>query len=81
MRDHKACYGKLYPSVAMRRSDADCRSAAFKYVVRQPGTVALPPSLTVDLAGWDRCVECAEFPSCRQLSAAKILLGIAAGNN
>jgi ArsR family metal-binding transcriptional regulator len=48
--------------------------AVFGYLIQQWGTAAYAPEITVDVAACDRCFECREFNSCRQLSAARILL-------
>lgn len=76
-KEHKPCYGKLFPSAASRQSSKETPDAPFRYVFEQWGTVRRPPEITVDLNVWDRCVECPEFGSCRQLSTAKVLLEMA----
>jgi hypothetical protein len=77
MNDHTPCYGKLFPSASWRQSGKERTDAVFGYIFQQWGTVARRPEITVDLEAWDRCVECHEFGSCRQLSAAKVLLEMA----
>jgi hypothetical protein len=81
MRDHLPCYGNLFPSAALRQSGMDRPESVFGYVFQQCGTVARPPQITVDLAAWDRCVECQGFSTCMQLSAAKLLLEMAVRNS
>jgi hypothetical protein len=77
MKEHKPCYGMLFPSAGFRQSSKERPDAPFGYVFQQAGTVQRPPEITVDLDAWDRCVECLEFDSCRQLSTAKVLLEMA----
>jgi hypothetical protein len=77
MTNHRPCYGKLFPSKAWREPGKERPDAVFEYVFRQWGTVARRPEITVDIEAWDHCVECREFDSCRELSAAKMLLEMA----
>ena len=80
MKDHMPCYGRLFPSIPWQKSGKERADAVFGFVLQQPGTVALPPGITVDLEAWDRCVECREFASCRELSVSKTLLQMAVRN-
>lgn len=80
MQEHKPCYGKLFPSITCPRPGKEHPGAVFGYLIKQWGTVAHAPEVSVDVEAWDRCFECQEFSSCRQLSAAKILLEIAVRN-
>jgi hypothetical protein len=77
MKEHKTCYGMLFPSAGFRQSAKERADGPFGYEFEQPGTVRRPPRLTVDLDAWDRCVECPEFDSCQRLSTAKVLLDMA----
>ncbi len=77
MKAHRPCYGKLFPSTAFRGAGSAAADAPFGFVFEQPGTCPRPPEITVDLEAWDRCVECPEFGSCRELSSAKVLLEMA----
>jgi hypothetical protein len=77
MKDHKPCYGRLLPSTVFRQAPKERPDAPFGYLVQQAGTVSRPPEITVDIAAWDRCVECPDFGSCRELSTAKALLEMA----
>ena len=79
MKEHRTCYGSLFPSAAFRQSGKERLEAVFGYVFTQPGTVPQPAEVTVDMNAWDRCVECQEFNSCRELSTAKMLLESAVG--
>lgn len=74
MKEHRACYGRLFPSTVFRVSPREPVGAPFAYVFEQRGTVPRPPEIAVDLEAWDRCVECPEFGSCRQLSTSKLVL-------
>lgn len=74
MKEHLPCYGKLFPSTTCLRPGKERTGAVFGYLIEQWGTVRRAPEITVDLDAWDRCIECQEFGSCRQLSAAKVLL-------
>ena len=80
MKNHKACYGELFPSRSWRGSGKERADGIFGYVYQQPGTVALPPGISVDLEEWDRCTECREFSTCWQLSAAKALVEMSVRN-
>jgi hypothetical protein len=76
MKEHRACYGRLFPSAGFRESPQEPFGAPFGYVFEQRGVIPRPPEIVMDLEAWDRCVECPEFASCQQLSASKLLLEV-----
>lgn len=80
MQEHKACYGKLFPSAEWRQPGKPRAGAVFGFEFHQSGTVPRPPEIAVDLEAWDRCVECGEFDTCRHLSHAKLMLEMAVRN-
>jgi hypothetical protein len=80
MTEHRACYGRIFPSMHWHQSGKERPDGVFGYVFQQPGTVRRPPDVTIDLGAWDRCVECREFTSCLQLSTAKVTLEAAVRN-
>ena len=77
---HLPCYGRLFPLLAWRQGGKEREDSVFTYSYPIPGTVARPPEVLVDLGAWDHCLECREFETCRQLSAAKLLLEMAVRN-
>jgi len=77
MKQHMPCYGKLFRSTTVKRNGKERGDAVFGFAFAQPGTVALPPEVTVDVDAWDRCIECQEFAACQQLSTSKVLLEMA----
>jgi hypothetical protein len=77
MKEHMSCYGRLFPSALQRESGETRPGVVFAYRFHPPGTVALPPEVTVDIAAWDRCLGCQDFSGCVQLSTAKLTLEMA----
>jgi hypothetical protein len=80
MPDHLPCYGKLFPSHGSQQAGTEPAHAVFGYLFAEPGTLPRLREITVNLAAWDRCLECRDFSTCQQLSAAKVLLEIAVRN-
>ena len=80
MESHMSCYGKMFPSTAIRQPGKERPAAVFGFLPQQPGTVTLPPDITVDIDAWDRCVQCRDFSTCQQLSTAKVMLEMAVRN-
>ncbi len=68
---HKHCCGKMFPHGQRHHVDGK----AFK--LREVGPVGMwvrSRVLETDLAEWDDCRSCAEFPHCSQLCMARIAL-------
>ena len=79
-KEHPPCYGKLFPSHSWRQPGKERPDGVFGFEFQQPGSVTIPPDVTVDLRAWDRCVECDDFATCQQLSMGKLMLEMAVRN-
>lgn len=76
MKDHKQCYGKLFPSMQDTRSNITHQGKAFAFQIKQPGMVVTERLVETKLDQWDECTQCPEFDNCYRLSLAKLVLEI-----
>ena len=85
----RACYGNRFPDVT--RLEPNQHHAGAVFGCRPSGAGdgpgdsagagagAASVTFTVDEANWERCVDCAHYRSCYDLSMAKLLFAQAAG--
>jgi len=78
--EHKACYGKMFPSTLGPADDRPSRGKVFAYqVFTAGGMFRSGHRVDHDLAEWEDCLGCAEFESCYRLGLGQVLLEAAIG--
>ena len=77
----RGCYGRLFPDVTRLEPNQHHAGAVFGCRPNGAGNGAGAASVafTVDEANWERCVDCAHYRSCYDLSMAKLLFAQAVG--
>jgi hypothetical protein len=73
--DNKSCYGNLFPDTLHVSNDQPNKGTVFSYTLHTAGGLYRAGRETgVDLAQWDRCMQCPKFENCYKLSMAKLTL-------
>ena len=74
------CCGEMFPDLDQLEYNLPLRGKALQVLVRSKGIGTAGRSVTVDREQWDRCVACARYRDCYDLSLAKLTLAIAVDN-
>ncbi|OGV75462.1 MAG: hypothetical protein A3K19_29350 [Lentisphaerae bacterium RIFOXYB12_FULL_65_16] len=75
--DAPPCCGGIFPDIEQLEYDQPLRGKAVQVLVQSKGIGPAGRSITVDREQWDRCVACARYRDCYDLSLAKLVLSIA----
>ncbi len=66
------CYGKMFPDFMRLKRKEKLEGQAFVALVTGSGTGAEGRSLEVKREAWEKCVECADYRTCYDLSLAQL---------
>ena len=72
--DGRECYGTMFPNFARLKWKEKLIGQAFTALVVSSGTGAQGRNLEVNREAWAKCVECADYRTCYDLSVAKLLM-------
>lgn len=79
--EHKPCYGKMMPDLAITASNERYAGKAFVGERKSMGLAAGRVEVVVNEEEWDDCLSCAEFESCWKLSLSRQVLVLALNGN
>ena len=68
------CYGSMFPDFTRLEKNKRLNSPAFSALVVSHGLGAQSRTLEVKADGWDKCVACADYRTCCDLSLSKLLM-------
>jgi hypothetical protein len=74
MSAHGDCYGTMLPDFRRLEKHLALRSPAFTALVESQGIGMQRRKLEVDPGSWEKCVACADYRTCYDLSQAKLLM-------
>ncbi len=80
MSAHTGCYGTLFPDFTRLEKNKPLNSPAFSALVVSHGIGAQDRKLDVKSDGWDKCVACADYRTCYDLSLSKLLMSAILAN-
>ena len=72
MRAFPDCYGTMFPDFTRLKRHERLEGQAFTALVESSGTGAQGRTLEVKREGWEKCVACADYRTCYDLSLAKL---------
>lgn len=72
MNTHPDCYGTMFPDFTRLKCKEKLEGRAFMAMVVSSGTGSHGRGLEVKREGWEKCVACAEYRTCYDLSLAKL---------
>jgi len=75
MKNQPECYGALFPDFTRLAKNEPLVSPAFTALLVSQGIGVQGRSLEVKREGWERCIGCAEYRTCYDLSLARLLMG------
>ncbi len=70
----RECYGSMFPDFTRLRRGEAVEGQAFTALVTGSGTGPQGRDLEVKREAWGRCVECADYGTCYDLSVARLLM-------
>ena len=74
-RDHKKCYGTMFPSILPADADRIVSGKVFSFeIVRAGGMFASRRRVLADMQEWNDCLGCAEFRALLQALRGKLSL-------
>jgi hypothetical protein len=68
------CYGTMFPDFTRLERNKPLSSPAFTALVEGHGIGVQGRKLEVKGEGWEKCVACADYRTCYDLSLAKLLM-------
>jgi hypothetical protein len=68
------CYGTMFPDFTRLERNKPLSSSAFTALVEGHGMGVQGRKLEVKGEGWEKCVACADYRTCYDLSLAKLLM-------
>lgn len=68
------CYGGMFPDFTQLERNRELAGKAFTALVVSHGIGVQKRHLEVNRDEWDRCVACADYRTCYDLSFAKLLM-------
>lgn len=68
------CYGKMFPDFTRLKRKEALEGQAFAALVTGSGTGAQGRSLELKREAWEKCVSCADYRTCYDLSLAQLLM-------
>jgi len=68
------CYGAMFPDFTRLEKNKPLSSLAFTALVESHGIGDQGRKLEVKQEGWEKCVACADYRTCYDLSLAKLLM-------
>lgn len=71
---HAECYGQMMPDLSRLEYNAPLKGQAFVVEARSQGIGVQELRMTVNAAGWERCLACPDYRTCYDLSMAKLVL-------
>lgn len=74
MNTHPDCYGAMFPDFTRLKRKERLEGRAFTALVVSSGTGAQGRNLEVKREAWGKCVACADYRTCYDLSVAKLLM-------
>ena len=74
MNTHPDCYGTMFPDFARLRHKQKVEGRAFSALIVSSGTGWQGRTLEVKRDAWEKCVACADYRTCYDLSLAKLLM-------
>jgi len=72
MRAFPDCYGTMFPDFTRLKRHERLEGQSFTALVESSGTGAQGRTLEVKREGWEKCVACADYRTCYDLSLAKL---------
>ena len=69
---HRECYGKMAPDLEHLNYNAYTDGKAFRVFAKSNALGPQLRELTVKPEAWDECTACPEYPSCYDLSMARV---------
>jgi hypothetical protein len=74
MSAHSDCYGTMFPDFTRLEKNKPLGSPAFSALVVSHGIGVQSRTLEVKPDGWDKCLACADYRTCYDLSLATLLM-------
>jgi hypothetical protein len=69
---HPDCYGTMFPDITRLERKEKLQGQTFTALVASSGTGPQGRILEVRREGWEKCVACADYRTCYDLSLAKL---------
>ena len=80
MTTHPDCYGALFPDFTRLQKNKPLESPAFTALVVSHGIGVQHRTLDVKRDGWEKCIACADYRTCYDLSLARLMMNAALAN-
>ncbi len=80
MSGHSACYGTMFPDFVRIEKNKPLNSPAFMALVVSQGIGVQGHRLEVKPEGWNKCLGCAAYKTCYDLSFAKLIMSTILAN-
>ena len=74
------CYGMMFPDFTRLERNKALSSPAFTALVEGYGVGVQGRKLEVKAEGWEKCVACADYRTCYDLSLAKLAMNTLLAN-
>ena len=74
------CYGSMFPDFTRLENSKPLKSVAFSALVVSHGIGAQSSRLDVKPEGWEKCVTCADYRTCYDLSLSKLVMNTILAN-
>ena len=80
MNTHPGCYGTMFPDFTRLKRKEKLEGQAFTALVVGSGLGAQGRNLEVKWEAWENCVACSDYPTCYDLSLAKLEMNTVVAN-
>jgi hypothetical protein len=74
------CYGSIFPGFTRLENNKPLNRIAFSALAVSHGIGAQSRTLDVKPDGWDKCVACADYRTCYDLSLSKLVMNTILAN-